>query len=97
MAGIDLQNLSIKPFCFVQAPGLVVSNGVREHILNAKRRPLWHGPALLLFRPALFAVHLSSVNSYSPILIRGECGVKSLVALTSCPANMLGGVNNGFS
>jgi hypothetical protein len=37
MAGIDLQNLSIEPFCFAQAPGLVVSKGVSEHVLNTRR------------------------------------------------------------
>jgi hypothetical protein len=61
MTGIDLQNLSIEPFCFVQEAGLVVPKGISEHVLNARWCPLRHGPspALLVFHPALFAVHLS--------------------------------------
>jgi hypothetical protein len=79
MTGIDLQDLSIEPLCFVQAAGLMVLNGISKHVLNASRSPLWQGPALLVFRPALFAVHLSkvtfdlgSVSWCCPILIRRE-------------------------
>ena len=57
MTGIDLQDLSIEPLCFVQAAGLMVLNGISKHVLNASRSPLWQGPALLVFGPALFAVH----------------------------------------
>jgi hypothetical protein len=36
MAGIDRQNLPVEPFGFVQAPGLMMSKGLGEQLLNAR-------------------------------------------------------------
>ena len=54
----DCQNLPVEPFGFVQLPGLMASNRISEHLLNARRHSLHHRSAQLPFRPALFAVHV---------------------------------------
>ena len=34
MAGVGRQNLPVEPFGFVQTPGLMISNGISEHLLS---------------------------------------------------------------
>ena len=59
MAAIGRENLAVKSFGIVQAPGLMVLQGGGEHSLNGRCGALQPGPSLTLVRPTLLAIHLS--------------------------------------
>ena len=60
IAGVDRQNLPVKPFGFMQASCLMMVQGGGQYRLNARRRRRPHRPPMLRLRPALFAVHVSA-------------------------------------